>query len=252
MERSASGEIGNHGRDRTGHSFLIWNIRHGAGDRVAAIVNRVGRHGPDVLVLAEFRSNSAGRRLRSGLTEIGFEHQFATSDNPRLNAVLVAAREPFAAKVPADPGPDVSRRLALVEFPTFNLVGVYFPCGEAKRPVFEFLLSLPAEYLQSASILCGDFNTGHHHLDEAGATFVATDRLVALERRGWIDAWRRIHGDKREFSWFSSVGNGFRVDHVFASPSMNERILDVRYSHSEREERLSDHSAMIVRSRGVG
>ncbi len=84
--------------------------------------------------------------------------------------------------------------------------------------------------------------------DEEGATFIAADRFAALSEQGWIDTWRAKHGSKREFSWFSAKGNGFRVDHAFASPSLAPRIVSVEYVHSSREgvAAPSDHSALTL------
>lgn len=53
-----------------------------------------------------------------------------------------------------------------------------------------------------------------------------------------------------EWTWYSkrkggARGNGFRLDHAFATPSLAPRI-SCRYSHVEREAGISDHSIMIV------
>jgi len=36
------------------------------------------------------------------------------------------------------------------------------------------------------------------------------EQLIEL---GWVDAWRFLHPAKREFTWFSSANNGFRLDY---------------------------------------
>ncbi|HSV42525.1 MAG TPA: hypothetical protein VLH13_03840, partial [Methanomassiliicoccales archaeon] len=48
----------------------------------------------------------------------------------------------------------------------------------------------------------------------------------------------------REYSWYSSKGNGFRLDHVLATPYL-DRPVWAKYSHQERERGLSDHSVLI-------
>jgi endonuclease/exonuclease/phosphatase family metal-dependent hydrolase len=50
----------------------------------------------------------------------------------------------------------------------------------------------------------------------------------------------------REFSWYSTRGNGFRIDHAFLSPALAARAGEIRYSHDERFTGLSDHSALIL------
>jgi exonuclease III len=66
------------------------------------------------------------------------------------------------------------------------------------------------------------------------------------EAIGFCDLWRRRNPEGREFSWYSTRGNGFRIDHAFLSPALAGRAGAVRYSHEEREARLSDHSVLIL------
>ena len=62
-----------------------------------------------------------------------------------------------------------------------------------------------------------------------------------------MDAWRTRNPEVREFTWYSrGYNNGFRLDHALVSPSFNGRITDVFYSHKEREDKVTDHSLMVV------
>lgn len=113
--------------------------------------------------------------------------------------------------------------------------------------MFDFLLKLPERYLAEDSVLMGDLNTGRHYEDEAGATFVSAHQFDALLEQGWIDAWRTRNPEAREFTWFSrGYNNGFRLDHALVSPSLDQKIKDVCYSHTEREEGVTDHSLMVM------
>jgi exonuclease III len=100
------------------------------------------------------------------------------------------------------------------------------------------------------TLLIGDLNTGRHGIDETGKTFNLPDRFERLSEK-WIDAWRHVHGDKREFTWFSRSGNGFRLDHAFVNDSLSARLAGVEYSQVEREEGISDHSVLVVNIRDV-
>jgi exonuclease III len=100
-------------------------------------------------------------------------------------------------------------------------------------------------------LIVGDFNTGRHCIDEKGRTFSCADQFETLAASGWCDAWRHIHGDEREYTWFSRLrggvqGNGFRLDHAFVTPPLLARVQDCRYSHAEREAQVSDHSILIL------
>jgi exodeoxyribonuclease III len=92
----------------------------------------------------------------------------------------------------------------------------------------------------------GDFNTCRAYLDEAGATDLTAHYLDAIEQIGFRDLWRHRYPERREYSWFSTRSNGFRIDHAFLSPELAASAGAVYYSHEERVARLSDHSPLIL------
>ena len=73
-----------------------------------------------------------------------------------------------------------------------------------------------------------------------------TDKLTALEKENYVDAFRHIHGQKEEYSWFSHQGNGYRYDHTYLSESLLPIVKNCYYIHEWREEGLSDHSSMVL------
>jgi len=52
--------------------------------------------------------------------------------------------------------------------------------------------------------------------------------------------------DRREYSWFSTRNNGFRIDHAFLSQELAACAGTIHYSHAERIAGLSDHSPLIL------
>ena len=105
--------------------------------------------------------------------------------------------------------------------------------------------------LDPDALILGDTNSGRPLLDEENAVFDAryTEWFDSLERLEWADAFRYMCGDKREFTWYSpNKGNGFRLDQVFMSPSMTERVrhFEHRWVGEGRRDAVSDHAAMIV------
>ena len=63
---------------------------------------------------------------------------------------------------------------------------------------------------------------------------------------GWRDAWRSLHLDGREYSWFSNRGNGFRLDHAFLSPGIDQTLRGATFSQVERAPTITDHAALII------
>lgn len=67
--------------------------------------------------------------------------------------------------------------------------------------------------------------------------------IAGLPARGWRDAFRALHGyERRDRSWVSRAGYGWRLDHVLVSPQLEP--LGCEYLHEWRERGLSDHSAI--------
>ncbi|QTN32947.1 endonuclease/exonuclease/phosphatase family protein [Akkermansiaceae bacterium] len=232
--------------------ILTWNLMHGGGPRIDRIKVALEPYKADVLILSEFRNNPQGADLRNWLKNQGYGHQAAPEGPPGLNTVLVAARHPFESQTfPGEMSdPELGsypESVILARFEKLNVFGLYLPGEERKRPVFDFLLDLPERYLAEDTMLIGDMNTGRHYEDEAGKTFTSAHQFDAMLGQGWVDAWRTRNPEAREFTWYSNKWkNGFRLDHALVSPSLDARITEVRYSHGEREARVTDHSIMLV------
>ena len=70
--------------------------------------------------------------------------------------------------------------------------------------------------------------------------------MDGIEAIGFCDLWRRRYPEGREYSWYSTRGNGFRIDHAFLSPALAARAGAIRYSHEDRVTGLSDHAPLIL------
>jgi hypothetical protein len=119
--------------------------------------------------------------------------------------------------------------------------------GEAKTRFWNAVFGAAAARLHEPFLLVGDLNTGAHRVDETGKTFVCAEHFGKLSASGWTDMWRHHNPGATEWTRYSKLnggarGNGFRLDHEFATPSPAPRITSCRYSHVEREAGTSDHS----------
>jgi exodeoxyribonuclease-3 len=225
---------------------ITWNIKHGGGQRVDRILASVLAHEPQTVVLTEFRENDNGRRIREALAKAGLAHQSSAGSEPQKNAVLVCATESFTEERPLREMSGCEHRCVQASFADLDVHGLYFPLNDTKNPLFDKLIASSPAMLKRRSLLIGDFNTGLHAIDEVGATFHHAKKLEQLLEAGWVDCWRRRNPVTREYSWFSSHGNGFRIDHAFASPELHDRVSADCYSHGERESSESDHSILVV------
>jgi exodeoxyribonuclease III len=212
------------------------NIQHGGGKRIAPIAEFLQDLKSDVLILTEY--HLADKDLSKKLMEFGYQYQVAGSQQAKENSVLIASKESFSTL-------EASQRITSVKLKDFTLFGVYFPQGNEKLPVYEMLKSEIKEAGTTVLVL-GDFNTGIHFMDEAGKTFTCVDSFKSLEDVGLVDSWRTRNPTTKEFSWYSSQGNGFRIDHAFCSKELDRRVSKVEYIHTPRELKFTDHSALVV------
>jgi exonuclease III len=203
--------------------LLAWNIRQGGGSRLAAIAAAIAQHEADVLVISEYRGGDSALRLRT------------------------SARQPFDDGGPvAEAVPDPCR-MVRAYFGALRIYGIYMPNLLKKVPYWEALIAaLAAESLQAEALAIGDFNTCRAYVDEPGAIDMCAHYMDGIEAIGFCDLWRRRYPEGREFSWYSTHGNGFRIDHAFLSSALAARAGDVRYSHEDRCNGLSDHAPLIL------
>jgi len=241
--------------------LLSWNIQHGGGTRDVRIVSAIADHNPDIIALMEYRAKP-GMALCQAFGANGWPHIVSSSPTGIDNGICVLSRVPLSCeRAPAAPPENVVRWLD-VDLPEhgFGFCVVHIlsslpvakePEGAAKTRFWEALLAAAEARIAEPLLIIGDFNTGAHLVDEAASTFVCAEHFARLSALGWIDVWRHFHGAATEYTWYSlpragAPGNGFRLDHAFATPSLLARISACRYSHAEREAKVSDHSPLIL------
>jgi exodeoxyribonuclease III len=226
--------------------LLAWNIRQGGGSRLPRIGDALKRLDADILILSEYRGGESALRLCNALGALGYRHTTTLRPPPGRNGVLIAARCPFLECGAVGSGLSEPYRMVSVEFATFRLSGIYMPNLRAKVPYWEALIAALSAESTAGVVAIGDFNTCRPYVDEAGAIDVAAHYMDRIEQIGLCDLWRRRYPEGREYSWFSTRGNGFRIDHAFVSHDLAARAGAIRYSHEERIAGISDHSPLIL------
>jgi exonuclease III len=251
--------------------LISWNVNKPAAARVRVQAAALGARRPDVVALQEVRASTLGV-WREELARIGLGYMAcslegvaeALADRRRATGgVVVASRWPLAAAEPAlVPWPE--RVLSVMVGAPRGAVEVhaaYVPNsvtgGEVGHPwlkveVFEGIIRRLARAAERPRLLCGDFNVPLR--EEADGTIVPFGRrgraaeaelgvLGGLAAHGLPDVFRSLHGyGVQEFSWYSHRANGFRLDHLFASPELG--AVACRYLQELRVRGVSDHAAI--------
>lgn len=224
--------------------LLAWNIRQGGGARLRRIVAALERHDADILVLSEYRGGPSAARLLAALDALGYGYATTLMPPPGRSGVLISARCPLRAHAVLDIGLPEPYRMVSADLPAFQLVGIYMPNLLAKILYWEALIATLRE-CGAHTLAAGDFNTCRPYLDEAGAIDPTAHYLDRIAEIGFCDLWRRCYPAAREYSWFSTRGNGFRIDYAFLSDGLAARAGPIRYAHEERIAGISDHSPLI-------
>jgi exonuclease III len=238
--------------------LLVWNIQSGGGARLERIVEEVSAHDPDVFVATAYRE-IPGDALCAAMRERGWPHVQTSTPAAKQNGIAVFSRTPMARLRQWPVACEERHRWLDVDLPAHGfglsvlhiMAAVSAPTREAKIQFWDAVLRAAAARADQPFLFAGDWNTGQHKLDEPAKTFVCAEHFAKLSALGWTDLWRHHNPGPTEFTWYSARrggvrGNGFRVDHCFASAPLLPRVRFCRYSHVEREARLSDHSAMLV------
>jgi exodeoxyribonuclease III len=176
-----------------------------------------------ILVLSEYRGGASAVRLLAGLDALGYRYVTKLAPPPGRNGVLIAARCAFREHGSVGTGSAEPYRMVRVEFPSFRLSGVYMPNLLAKISYWEALIAALSRERSGHALAIGDFNTCRPYVDEAGAIDATAYYMDTIEGIGFCDLWRRRHPTRREYSWFSTRGNGFRIGHAFLSRRLATR-----------------------------
>lgn len=169
---------------------------------------------------------------------------------PKQNGILIASKTLLHEIEPSIQGVHRERWIEVyVREYNFELLGVHIPTSNSllhnKGVYWEKLHQYGKEKLGSRNLVIGDFNTGLEE-DAQGAPLHFREKMREFLSMGWTDCWRYTHGVFNQYSWFSNVGNGFRLDHACISPALKSSLMEAYFSHQERMNRISDHSSLIV------
>lgn len=223
--------------------ILSWNIRQGGGTRIANICKGLTDYNAEIIVLSEYRNNHSGIQIRNLLLRAGYRYQNISAAQPNENSAAIFSKLPSNQKLFPNSDPTYGHNIVANQYEAFTVYGMYLP-HKKKHVLFDFLVKESIK--PTPSILVGDFNTGKNYIDQKGDSFWYTDKLLELEDNGCVDAFRHVHTDVREYSWYSHQGNGYRYDHTYVSNSILPVVKNCHYIHEWREEGLSDHSPMVL------
>lgn len=240
--------------------IVFWNICAGGGLRAQRIGARLVTWAPDVAALCEFRGTPPSLALSAALADAGLVHQCTTATGPsrRANGLLLASRWPLrrvrARAEPAEPGRWLLAKIAAPSPFTTAVMHVPNRVTGRKDAFYAEVLAMIHHWRRGPAVLLGDTNSGRPDVDEEAPVFGPREVawLDAIERLGWADAFRALHGRARAYTWYSPNGrNGFRLDQAFLNRALQPRLKSLAYDWGGRRRAgarfaLSDHAGLLL------
>lgn len=163
---------------------------------------------------------------------------------------------------------DIEGRFIRMDFGDFSVASLYAPSGTSgparqmvKEAFLDRFIGKLAEMKNEGRriVVCGDYNIAHKDIDVfspsscTGTTgFLPQERAWmddVIDRVGWVDAFRVVNKETRQFSWWSNWPQafernlGWRIDYQLITPDLAHAV---RTASIYRDERFSDHAPVTI------
>jgi exodeoxyribonuclease III len=252
-------------------TVMSWNV-NSIRARLDHVLTYLSDHAPDVVCLQETKVED---KLfpKVPFRELGYEVH-AHGGKALAGVATLTKQEPDEVRVGFAHGePDRHPRILVVRLGGLRIYNLYVPNGtevgsDAFRYKLEWLRRLRAELDATATprdplVIVGDFNIAPDARDVWDpARFVG--RLLFTEQEhaalrnlldfGLHDCFRRHVAEGGHYSWYDyrtngfQLGEGLRIDHVYATAPMAERCVEVVHDGRPRAWDVpSDHVPVIAR-----
>jgi exodeoxyribonuclease-3 len=238
--------------------IINWNIAHPSLSRTHRIAHWLETREENILILTETSDSPGCAFLHDRLESFGFNVLFPKKEKD-FGAILAfkgfEAQE-FKTDLEILPhrAPAIICRTPIGEI---GIIGVYVPSSvtrneiDGKKAKFqqEFTKMIAREIKKKPNlVVCGDLNVlePNHQPHYSFLRDWEYRFYESFKENGLVDAFRLFYPDVCEYSWYGREGYGYRYDHCFISKNISRYIKLCQYLHEPRENRLSDHSAMLL------
>jgi exodeoxyribonuclease-3 len=250
--------------------IATWNV-NSVNARLPHLLKWLDAADPDVVCLQE--TKCVDETFPYGqLHDVGYLSAFYGQKS--YNGVAILSKYPLedVQKGFPEDAEDSQKRFIAATINGVRIVDTYVPNGsELWSDKFEFKLDwlqrLRKYFDETCStegnvLLCGDFNVAPHEADvwnppawEGKIHFSKPERAAIhhVKKWGFVDVFRQLNGDVKEYSWwdYRTAGfdrnHGLRIDHIWTSPALAERCLSCWIDRTPRGwEKPSDHAPVIA------
>ncbi len=248
--------------------------------RLPRVLDWLRDFAPDVALLQEIKTvDEAFPRLE--IEDLGYNVE--THGQKTYNGVAILSKTPLEVAETRLPGEPEDEQARYIEATTETAAGrlrvasIYLPNGNpVDSDKFTYKLAwldrlidhtrdslLPTE---TPIVLGGDYNVIPDARDVHDADAWADDALFRPESRarfrtllnlGMTEAWRSLHQEAGQFSFWDYQGGawqkdeGVRIDHLLLSPQAADRLVEAQIDRKPRgKEKASDHTPVWIQLGG--
>jgi exodeoxyribonuclease III len=250
--------------------IATWNV-NSINVRMPQLLGWLESADPDVVCFQETKAID-DNFPQMALKAAGYDAVFMGQKS--YNGVAIISKFPIEdlQKNFLDDDDESPKRLIAATIKGVRIVDTYIPNGTALgTDKFAFKLDWlqrlrrlfdEACDLNKDVLLCGDFNVAPDEMDvwnapawEGKLHFSKPERAAMhyVKQWGFVDLFRKMNGDVREFSWWDyregawQKNHGLRIDHIWTSPSLAEKCTGCRIDKAPRAlEKPSDHAPVIA------
>ncbi|MEP7075262.1 MAG: exodeoxyribonuclease III [Acidobacteriota bacterium] len=250
--------------------IATWNV-NSINVRMPQLLGWLERADPDVVCFQETKAIDENFP-EMALKAAGYDSVFMGQKS--YNGVAIISKFPIedVQKNFLDDDDESPKRLIAATIKGVRIVDTYIPNGTALGTdkftfKLDWLQRLRRLFDETCDVnkdvlLCGDFNVAPDAIDvwnppawEGKLHFSKPERAAMhnVKQWGFVDLYRQMNGDVREFSWWDyregawQKNHGLRIDHIWTSPSLTEKCTGCRIDKSTRElEKPSDHAPVIA------
>jgi len=232
------------------------------------LLNWIQTEQPDILMLQETKVQ-AGQIDHSLFEDLGYHTYWNYAEKKGYSGVATFARQkPLAISCEMGHSPyDDEGRTLLTVWKDFAVLNVYIPSGSSGEERHAFKMKFLEDFRHyidnlldqyPSLIIGGDFNIVHTRLDIHNPDRKDNPSGYRPEERAWldrlcsrrfVDAYRHLHPQAVEFSWWTyragarAKNKGWRIDYLCLTPDLTSRIIDVRHANEAMQ---SDHCPVVM------
>ncbi len=252
--------------------IATWNV-NSLNARMQFVVDWLKTRDPDIVCLQELKLTEEAFPFEA-FEELGYHAAICAQKS--WNGVAVIAKEPVEQTQVGLPGAEeAGARLVSANVAGITVTSVYIPNGKfvehddfpKKLAWLESFCDYASKLIESGLplIIGGDFNLcpadidSHDPVGLAGHIFHTDEERACYERildLGLVDMFRNQDPQTPGFSWWDyrsgqfHKNNGLRIDLLFATPNLAEKVTHVGVDRDFRKKREgltpSDHAPVIV------